>query len=70
MKKQKKRTEPVKPDVRGATQAMLNTVAMWMTTAGWPALGVSPAAHSAVEWSAFEEARQLAIQYVRLGAKG
>lgn len=69
--KKTKRVELVKPDAKGATQEILAHVAAWMETAGWPALGVHPVGKRPPgEWAALEEARQLAIQYVRLGAKG
>jgi hypothetical protein len=69
--KKTKRTEPAKPDAKGATQEILMHVAAWMELAGWSALGVHPASkRSPGEWIALEEARQLAIAYVKLGAKG
>ena len=60
------------PDVKGATRVILGRVAEWMAgKAAEPVVytnlasgpGASPA-----EWAALEEARALAVEYVRMGA--
>jgi hypothetical protein len=69
--KTKKAPQRPVPDVKAATREMLARVAGWMSTnLAEPMLyGVLPQGASKEEWAALEEARALATEYVRLGAR-
>jgi hypothetical protein len=61
------------PDVKGATQVILARVAEWMAgkeaePVVYAGLASGPRA-SPAEWAVLEEARALAVEYVRMGAR-
>ena len=59
------------PDLKAATAAMLGRVAGWMDTksAEMTLFASTSAGTSPAEWVVLEEARALAIEYVRSGAR-
>ena len=68
MKPKKLAKKPV-PDVKAATREILVRVAAWMETRPAEFTLYPDARYSEEEWIALEEARALAIEYVRSGAR-
>ena len=71
MKKPSKK--PVVPDLKSATASILTRVADWMEADSIASQGAvfgwSGARPTKAEWAVLEEARKLAINYIRMGAK-
>ena len=69
----KKTIKPVVPSLQGATVEILNRVADWMESNGTESANRvvygPPLKLTKLEVAVLEEARKLAINYVRLGAK-
>ena len=68
MKPKKLAKKPV-PDVKAATREILVRVAAWMETRPAEFTLYPDARYSEEEWAVLEEARALAVAYVRLGAR-
>ena len=68
MKKPSKK--PVVPDLKSATREVLNQIAGWAASSMTNAeLFGTSTRRTQAEWAVLEEARKLAINYIRTGAK-
>jgi hypothetical protein len=68
----KKAAKKVVPSLQGATAAILERVANWIDVPTATADGVvfgGASKQSKEEWAVLVEARKLAVNYIRLGAK-
>ena len=71
MKTQRSKTPPpVVPDLKSATQAALSTVADYVESLNIDTLFGTRARRTPAEYAVLEEARKLAIAYVRKGVQG
>ena len=68
MKKPSKKS--VLPDLKAATQEALSRIADWAESSmtNTELFGASMR-HTKAEWAVLEEARKLAVNYIRMGAK-
>jgi len=66
----KRKVEAPKPDLKAATAAVLERIAGWAATNMTNAemFGDVPR-RTKEEWAVLEEARKLAVNYIRMGAK-
>ena len=67
--KPKNLTKKPVPDVKAATREILCRVAAWMETRPAEFILYADKRYSEEEWAALEEARALAVAYVRLGVR-
>lgn len=65
----KKATKKPLPNLQGATAEILNRVADWMELPSAPDMVLFSGTHSKEEWAVLLEAKKLAVNYVRLGAR-
>ena len=66
----KKKVEAPKPDLKGATAAVLERIADWAATnmTNEEMFG-NATRRTKAEWAVLDEARKLAVNYIRMGAK-
>jgi cobalamin biosynthesis protein CobD/CbiB len=68
----KKKVEAPKPDLKGATAAALEGIANFVEArlTSTEIFGeTAPRGRTKAEWTVLEEARKLAVNYIRMGAR-